>query len=166
MVRRTAHAMALAAAIFVPFRNNILKRIADLDWVPPVSYGINLTMLVVADTLLTMLAPSKIQPLLRSQRAVSCLIRSLSLWCGSSNVPPRTVSPIDHGRMSSHSVVPDHNSLPCLLDTALDILRERHMIIQELEQVVTFLLLEPNNISGELRVDIQTLLTRCGTRSN
>ena len=63
--------------------------------------------------------------------------------------------------MGDHSVVPDYHGLWLPSDPALQVLRERYVIIQEFEKVVAFLLLEANDVSRELRVHVQRFLP-CG----
>jgi hypothetical protein len=59
--------------------------------------------------------------------------------------------------VSSDAVVPNNDSSRCPLDSGLDILRKRNVIIQELQQVIRFLLLEPYNTSHKLLVNEQCL---------
>lgn len=63
--------------------------------------------------------------------------------------------------MGDHSVVPDHHGLGLPSNPALQVLRERYVVIQEFEKIVAFFLLKANDISRELRVHIQSFLP-CG----
>jgi hypothetical protein len=60
------------------------------------------------------------------------------------------------------TVVPNHHGSRSPSDAGLDILAPRNMLIQELQQVVAFFLLEADNISSELRVDKKSLLASGG----
>ena len=80
-------------------------------------------------------------------------------------MPSSTILPINQWRVSCHSIIPHHNSLGCPPDPTLDILREGHVIVQELQEVVALLLLEPNNIPSELGIDVQRLFARRRMRS-
>lgn len=68
--------------------------------------------------------------------------------------------------MSSDTVVPDHNGVWRPLDSAMQILTIRQMIIQELEEIIALLLLVPNNVPCELRVDVQRLLSSRRVRTD
>lgn len=63
--------------------------------------------------------------------------------------------------MGDHSVVPDHHGLRLPPDPALQVLRERYVVVEEFEQVIAFFLLKANDISRELRVHVQGFLP-CG----
>lgn len=60
--------------------------------------------------------------------------------------------------MSCYSIVPNNNGASLPFYPSLKVLTERYMVIKEFEKVVAFLLFEADDISGELRVDIQCLL--------
>ena len=60
--------------------------------------------------------------------------------------------------MRGDTVVPDHNSVGPPLDTAMQILAVRQMIVQELQQIIALLLFIADDVPCELRVDIQGLL--------
>jgi hypothetical protein len=59
--------------------------------------------------------------------------------------------------VSSDAVVPNNDSPRCPLDSGLNILRKRNVIIKKLEQVIGLFLLESYNTSHELLVHEQSL---------
>lgn len=71
---------------------------------------------------------------------------------------PRAIVPVDQGRMSRNSVVPNNNGVRLPSHSAVQILAVRQMIIQEFQEIVAFFLLEADNVSSKLRIDIQRLL--------
>jgi len=96
----------------------------------------------------------------------SRLIRPLSLRCDPSDMSSSASLPIDQWRMASNPVIPHHNRTRRPSDTALDILREGHVVVQELEKVVALFLLEANDVSGELWIDVQRFLPSCRMSSD
>lgn len=61
--------------------------------------------------------------------------------------------------MGSDPIVPNNHSTRLPPDPCLNIGREGDVVIKEFQKVVAFLLLEADNVSGELWVDVQSLLT-------
>ena len=79
---------------------------------------------------------------------------TLRLRCDPRKMAPLTIRPIEGGGVRSDAVVPYHNYLRCPLDPDLEVLTECDMVIQELQEIVAFFMLVPNNVAGELRVHI------------
>lgn len=96
----------------------------------------------------------------------SSLIWSFGLRSDTSNMASLTIVPVHQSGMCSHTVIPHHHGPGLPLHACLDIGREGNMVIKELQKIVAFLLLEADNVSGELWVDIQGLLTGCWVSSN
>ena len=61
------------------------------------------------------------------------------------------------GPLTSHAVIPNYNGIRPPSDSGLEVLRQGNMVIQELEEIIALFLLEADNVSSELRVDIQGL---------
>ena len=108
---------------------------------------------------------------LRSDTSDVCPV--VSTFCPSVNghsvrglTASRAIVPIDQGRVSGDPIVPQNHSPWRPLDSTLEILRICHVIIQELQQVVAFFLLEADDVSCELRVDIQSFLSSCRMSTN
>ena len=68
--------------------------------------------------------------------------------------------------MRRDTVIPYYHCPRRPLDSALQILAKRNMVVQELKQIVTLLLLEPNDISRKLGVNVDCLLTSDGMRAD
>lgn len=64
------------------------------------------------------------------------LIRSLSLRSYPSQMTSMSIEPIEDGRVHSDSVIPYNDGSRSPLDSGLEVLSERDVVIQELEQVV------------------------------
>lgn len=88
------------------------------------------------------------------------------------------ILPVDEGRVDCHPIVPDNHSailpfyttLKVLINISLTIgmqvslekdpyLTQSNMVIQELQEILAFFLLEAHYVSRELGVHIQSLLT-------
>ena len=78
----------------------------------------------------------------------------------------RTIVPINQGRVSGDPIVPQNHSSWRPLDSTLEILGVCHMIIQKLQQVLALFLLEADDVSCELRIDIQSFLSGCRMSTN
>src|SRR5690242_8414191 len=61
--------------------------------------------------------------------------------------------------MRGHSVVPNDNSTWRPLDTSLEVLSLRNVIVQEIQQKIALLLLVANDATAELRIHEDRLLT-------
>lgn len=59
--------------------------------------------------------------------------------------------------VSSDAIIPNNDGSRCPLDSGLNILRKRNVIIKKLEEIITFLFLEPYNTPHELLVHEQCL---------
>ncbi len=57
-------------------------------------------------------------------------------------------------RLTCYPIVPNNNSARLPFHPSLKVLTEGYMVIEELEEVVAFLLFEPDDIPCELWVDI------------
>jgi hypothetical protein len=68
--------------------------------------------------------------------------------------------------MCSDPVVPKNHGTGLPFNSGLNISRESNVVIKELQEIVALLLLEPDDVSGELWIDIQRLLTGCWVSSN
>lgn len=77
-----------------------------------------------------------------------------------------TIIPVDQSGMCSDAVIPNNHGTGLPSHSGLNIGREGNVVIKELQKVVALLLLESDDISGELWVDIQRLLTGCWVSSN
>lgn len=73
-------------------------------------------------------------------------------------MPPLPILPIKNRSVRRDSVVPNDNSALLPLHSALQIRRQSDVVVQELEKVIALFLLEADDPTGELRVDVESLL--------
>ncbi len=74
---------------------------------------------------------------------------TLGLRRDSCQVPPGTGAPVCNSRVLSHSVVPNDDGSLLPLDPRVEIRSVGKMVIQELEDRVGLLLLQPDNVPGD-----------------
>lgn len=96
-------------------------------------------------------------------------------------MPPLAVLPVNQRRVLRDAVVPDHDGAGLPLDARLEVGAVREVVVQELEEGVRLLLLEADDVAGDLTVvsmrlkvevrggerltlvvDIDSLFARCG----
>lgn len=82
------------------------------------------------------------------------------------NVPSRLVLPTQQRRVRGDTIVLDNHRSWCPLNATLQVLRQCYVVIQKLKQIVTFLLLESNDVACTLRVNLERLLTCDGVGTN
>lgn len=80
------------------------------------------------------------------------------MWGDPRKMASLAVTPIDGGRMRSNAIVPDYDGLWYPFDSDLEVLAQRDMVVQEVQEVVTLFLLIPDDMASELAVDEQRFL--------
>jgi len=87
-----------------------------------------------------------------------CVEGTFSLGRQSRQMPSLAILPVQDRRVGSHSIVPaDHRAL-LPLHACLEISAEGYMVVEEFQQVIALFLLQSNDPSGELWVDIERFL--------
>lgn len=89
---------------------------------------------------------------------VRSLVRDLSLGCDSGQVSALTVFPVNNGAVLGNAVVPNNNCALFPLDTGLEVSAQGNVVVEELKDGVGLFLLEANDLTCELRVDVEGLL--------
>jgi hypothetical protein len=79
---------------------------------------------------------------------------------------PLTILPVQNRGVCSDPIVPHNHRVLLPLQTSLQVRTKSDVLVQEIEQMVGLLLLEPYNTASELRVDEQCLLSRDRVRSH
>lgn len=91
-------------------------------------------------------------------RNVGSLVRDLSLRGDSGQVSALTVFPVDNGAVLGNTVVPNDNCALLPLDTSLEVGAQGNVVVEELKDGIGLFLLETNDLTGELGVDVESLL--------
>lgn len=81
-------------------------------------------------------------------------------------MPPLPILPIQNRRMRRNPVIPHDNRSRLPFNPGLQILAQRYMVQQELQQVVTLLFLQTDDATRELRVDEECFLACRGVRAD
>lgn len=68
-----------------------------------------------------------------------------------------SILPVQNCRVGSNAIVPHNHRLLLPLHSRLEVCPECDVLVKEVKQVVAFLLLETNDTTGELLIDIQSL---------
>lgn len=85
------------------------------------------------------------------------LYGTLCLRCDPRNMAPLAIGPVECGGVRGDAVVPNHYRFWGPFDSHLKVLAECDVVIEELQEIVTFLLLVSDNVAGELWVHIECL---------
>lgn len=81
-------------------------------------------------------------------RDIARLKRPLRLRRDARQMPPLPVLPVNQRRVLRHAIVPHHHRPLLPLDARLEVRAVREVVVQELEDRIRLLLLEPDNVAG------------------
>lgn len=94
------------------------------------------------------------------------LVRPFSLRRDTGDVSTLAILPVKGGRVARDTVVPNHDSPWRPFHTSLQVLAQRNVVVQELEEPVALLLLHAYDAAGELLVDEERLFARGRVRAD